>query len=85
MADLGKTPKVMGFEKGSYVIDASRAYFDGPFDADEASTKLKAYEAEIAVKKAEKEEKWKKMTEKGADIVTDEEVSDIAQYLDSID
>jgi len=84
--DLGKKPQVMHFAEGDYVMDASRQYASGPFD--NAGAELAKYEEEIAKKKEEKEEKFKRM-KKSDDIrpiavITDEDVADMAAYLSTL-
>jgi len=85
--DLGKKPQVMHFAEGDYVMDASRQYASGPFD--DAGAELAKYEAEIAKKKLEKEEKFKRMKKSDEEmrpiaVITDEDVVDIEAYLSTL-
>jgi len=53
--DLGKTPVAKQLTDGVYVIDAARAYLDGPYkSAGEATTALAKYQDKITQEKVAK-------------------------------
>jgi chaperonin cofactor prefoldin len=81
----GSKPHIQKFAAGDYLVDTSRDVIEGPLE--NASERLKAYEAEIAAKIAEREEKFKNLKKKKSDDLepTDEDVEDAIAYLESLD